>query len=144
MQLYPCRALGGAQLDLASEMRELVAAAHLRGPVDAEVAHAPADEKPSPVTGKFVVGVDHADPVGPQRREYRAVLSGDLGDALHELLVLPLGVIHERHRRARDRGEGGGFPGMIHPQLDHRRAVVFAEPQQGQREADVVVEISLG
>jgi len=144
VQLYPCRALWSEQLDLASEMRELVAAAHLRGPVDAEVADAPAGEKPAPITGEVVVGVDHADAVGPQRREYRAVLARDFGDAVHELLVLPLGVVDERHRRARDRGERGGLPGMIHPQLDHRRAVVLAEPEQCQRKADVVVEISLG
>ena len=144
VQLDRGRRLRGAQLDPAAEVRELVASAHLRGMLEAEVSHAPPGEPPAPVAREFVVGVDHRDAAGTQRIEHRGVLARDLGDVLHEFLVLALRVVDERDGRARDRGEAGGLARMVHAQLDHRRAVGLAQIEQRQRQADVVVEIALG
>src|SRR6266508_5315060 len=144
MELDPGRTLRSAQIYLASEMREAVVTAHLRRFLESEVLNAPAREKLTPITGEFVVRIDHARAPRPHRCEYRAVFTRDLRDALHELLMLALGVVDERDRRRGDGGEGGGFPRVIDPQLDHRCAMAPAQFQQRQRQADIVVEVSLG
>src|SRR5204863_316678 len=82
------------------------------------------------VAGEFVVRIDHARALRPQRCEHCAVLASDLRDAFHELLVFTLGVVDERDRRRSDGSKRGGFSRMIDPQLDDRCAVVPAQSQQ--------------
>ena len=144
MELDPGRTPRGVQIYLASEMREAVATAHLCGFLESEVPNAPAREKPAPVAREFIVRIDHTRALRPHRCEHCAVLARDLGDTLHEFLVFTLRVVDERDRRRGDGGEGGGFARVIDPQLDHRCAVVRAQFQQRQRQADVVVEVALG
>src|SRR5712691_10357487 len=144
MELDSGRTLRGAQIYLTSEMREAVAAAHLRRFLESEVPNAPPREKLTPITGEFVVRIDHARALRPHRCEHRAVLTRDLRDALHELLVFTLGVVDERYRRRGDGGEGGSFPRVIDPQLDYRCTMVQTQFEQRQRQTDIVVEVALG
>ncbi len=71
-----------------------------------------------------VVGVEHGRTAVRQRTNERRVLRRDVGDALHEFLVLALRVVDERDRRLRDRRELGGLARVVHAELDRRRRVL--------------------
>ena len=53
-----------------------------------------------------------------------------------------LGVVYQSHRRGRNAGQVVDFARMVHPHLDHRRAMSLAQPEQGERQADVVVQVT--
>ncbi len=55
-----------------------------------------------------------------------------------------LRVVHQRHGRGRDAREVIDLAGVVHAHLDHRVAMVLAQLEQGERHADVVVEVALG
>ena len=58
--------------------------------------------------------------------------------------MLALRVVDQRHRRRGERGERGDLARMVHAELDHRGAVGGAQAEQGQRHADMVVEVAGG
>ena len=70
------------------------------------------------------------------------MLRSDVGDALHEFLVLALGVVDHSDGGLRDRGKRRRFAGMIHSDLDCGRGVGEAQAQYRQRQADLVVEVA--
>jgi hypothetical protein len=95
-----------------------------------------------PERGVVVVGIDHHDAALRQCADQRSVLGGDVGDALHEFLVFALRVVDDADRRHRDRGKFRCFAGMVHADLDHGGAMLRAQTEHRQRQADGVVEIS--
>ena len=117
---------------------------HVGGRAAPEGAHLRArpNRRVAPDAAGRVVGVQHRDAAGGKRGDRVRVLGGDLGDACHELLVLALGVVDDDDRRPRDRRELARLAAVVHPELDHRRAVALAQPQQRQREPDRVVEVA--
>ena len=58
--------------------------------------------------------------------------------------MLALRVVDECDGGPGDPREIRCFPGMVHPDLDHRRAVLAAQAEQRQRQADLVVEVAVG
>jgi hypothetical protein len=65
-------------------------------------------------------------------------------DAGHEFLVLALRVVDQRDGRPHQRRQLRDLAGVVHAELDDAGAVRFAQAQQGQRHADVVVQVALG
>jgi len=96
--------LWGAQYDFAAEIAQFETAAHGRGPLETEVEHSPWRAHAAPILGIGVIGIDHRHAVRGQRREHRAVLVRHVGHALHEFLMLALGIVHQGHGRLRDAG----------------------------------------
>ena len=117
-------------------------------PLQREGAHLPGAGHLAPHRGHRVVGRKHRDARGGQGRQHGAVLLRHGLHAGHELLVFALRVVDERHRRRRQPGQLPDLPRVVHAQFHHAHAVpdlvVLAHPQQGQRQADVVVQIALG
>ncbi len=55
-----------------------------------------------------------------------------------------LGIVDQRHGRPRQACQVGDLAGVVHAHLDHGGAMTGAQPQQHQRQADVVVEVADG
>jgi hypothetical protein len=55
-----------------------------------------------------------------------------------------LGVVYQCHRRCGKACQVIDFAGVVHAHLDHRGAMRVAQPEQGQRHADVVVQVAAG
>ena len=110
----------------------------------AERAHARpgALRRAPPDRQRLIVGVQHGDAAGRERRDRVRVLDGDVTDARHEFLVLALRVVDHDDRRSRDRRERAGLAAVVHAELDDRCAVVRAQAQQRQRQADRVVQVA--
>ena len=53
-----------------------------------------------------------------------------------------LGVVHQGHGGPRQARQVVDLAGMIHSHLDHRRPLRLAQLEQGQRQADVVVQVA--
>ena len=100
-----------------------------------------------PQRGEAVVGRDHHRASGPQRVDDAAVFKRHRLHAGHELLMFALRVVDKRHRGCGQRGQQRHFARVIHAQLHHAHAVplavVLAQAQQRERQADVVVEVAL-
>jgi hypothetical protein len=63
---------------------------------------------------------------------------------VHELLVLALRVVDQRHRGRAPARQHLDLARVVHAELDHRHAVqARAQAQQRQRHADVVVQVAL-
>ena len=77
-----------------------------------------------------------------ERAEHAAVLSGGGLGAIHEFLVLALGIQHQRHLWAGHGGQTGNLAGVVHAHFHHTHAMGIGEAQQRERHADVVVEIA--
>jgi hypothetical protein len=92
----------------------------------------------------LVVGRKDRRAVGAERLDRRTVLARHRVDAGHELEMLALRVVDQGHRRSGDRRQPRDLAGMVHAELDHCGAVRRPQPQQGQRQADVVVEVAFG
>ena len=54
------------------------------------------------------------------------------------------GIVHQRDARAADTGQVTDLAEMVHAHLDHGIAVLLAQLEQCQRQADVVVQVTLG
>jgi hypothetical protein len=91
-----------------------------------------------------VVGRKDGDAVVAEGGDRAAVLARDRVDGRHELEVLALRVVDERDRRRGDLRKAGDLARVVHAQLDDRRPAAFAQAQQRQRQADVVVEVAFG
>ncbi len=90
-----------------------------------------------------VVRGEHGDAADPQGGEHRPVLARHRFHGGHEFLVLALGVVHQRHRGPGDAGQVRDFARMVHAQFQHGDAVFGTQPQQLQRQPDVVVQVAL-
>ena len=126
--------------------RGRVAEANRGRMLEPEIDHAHAAALPrrgAPHLDRRVVGVEHRRTALRQRAHERRVLLRDVGDALHELLMLALRIVDESHRRLRHRRELRGFSRMIHAELDRRCGVFGAQAQQRERQADRVVVVAL-
>ena len=62
----------------------------------------------------------------------------------HEFKMFTLCVVNQGHRRFCELRQIGDFTGVIHAEFYDADAVVFCQPQQGQRYADIVVQIAFG
>jgi hypothetical protein len=62
----------------------------------------------------------------------------------HELLVFALCIVHQGHGGRRYPGQPRHFSGMVHAYFNHGAAVCGTQAQQGQGQANVVVEVALG
>ncbi len=95
-----------------------------------------------------VVDREDHDPCGAERVDRAAVLARDGLDAGQEFLVLALRVVDQHRLRLDERGQLRSLAGVVHAELDDAgavpAAVVLAQAQQGQRHADVVVEVARG
>ena len=89
-----------------------------------------------------VIAREHGHPAGRQCAEHGAVLTGGGLGAIHELLMFTLGIEHQRHRRLRHGGQASDLARMVHAHLDHAHAVGITQPQQRERNTDVVVEVA--
>ena len=145
-----CRgALGSRHLYAASPCLGLTARADRGRCAQPEIAHdqrravgVAACHDFTPEHREVVVGIDHRAAVVGQCAEHGRVLRGDVGDALHEFLVLALGVVDHSDRGLGNRAQCRGFAVVIHADLDCRGAVCRAQAENGQRQADLVVEIT--
>ena len=127
--------------DQATGLVSFPAPTHQGRLVEAEVHHPTPRVEAAPIAREGIVGVDHRDAVlaqalidfalGPGDGLVRAQLP-DVGGA---------GIVHQRHRGGREPREIGDLPEMIHAHLDHRVAVVAAQAQEHERNADVVVQV---
>ena len=108
-----------------------------KAPTAARAGQAP------PHRGVRVIGRKYRHTTRSQGRQHAAVFFGHRGHAVHELLVLALGVVDQRHRGISASGKPGNFARVVHAQLQHGDTVVRAQAQQSQRHADVVIEITL-
>ena len=61
---------------------------------------------------------------------------------MHELEVLALRVVDQRHGGRRDAREVGDLARVVHAELDRAAAMLRAQAQQSERQADVVVEVA--
>ena len=77
-----------------------------------------------------------------QGADHRAVFTCDGFHGGHEFEVLTLRVVDQRHRWLRHGRQFGDLAGVVHAQLNHAQLMTCAQTQQGQRHANVVVEIA--
>ena len=129
--------------NLGGERVQGVAAGNARRP-QAEIDQAPLPRLPSEKRRVGVIRVDHGDTVVAQCSVYAGVLHRDLVYRAHEFQVLALRIVDERHGRAGNAGEISDFPLVVHAELDGAPAMRRPQAQQGQRHADVVVQVSRG
>jgi len=136
---------GGARLGRRDPLR---AAHHVGLALQREGQRAAAGGLFLPHRCARVLGREHRHAGGAQCADHRAVLAGDGLDRVHELLVLALGVVDQRHRGLRHRGQRRDLARVVHAELDDRGAMpyrlVLPQAQQRQRHADLVVEVALG
>ncbi|MDT4829024.1 hypothetical protein FQZ97_624320 [compost metagenome] len=92
---------------------------------------------------RFVARIDGNAVVG-QRGDCSAVLVRHRFHAMHEFLMLALGIGHQRHRGRRHGRQLRDLAGMVHAQFEHGGPVLRTQAQQRQRHADIVVEVAGG
>ena len=109
---------------------------------EAEIEAAAVAGQGAPDVRAVVIGRKYGNTMGGQCRDGRAVLVGGGLDRAHEFLMLALGVVDQGDGRLGDAGQVGDLAGMIHAQLDDGVAMLGAQAEQRQRQADVVVEIA--
>ena len=100
--------------------------------------------QPIPHTAVGVIQRVNRHTIGRQGLQHGAVFLGHGLHGLHELLVLALRVVDQRHRGPSQTGQPGDLAGVVHAQLHHADAMLRAQGQQCQRHADVVVEVAPG
>ncbi len=89
-----------------------------------------------------IIGREHGNAVGRQATDHAAVFFGNRRHARHELLMLALCVVDQRYCRFGKRCQQRNFTGMVHTQLNHGSLMAGLKPQQGQRNANLVIEIA--
>jgi hypothetical protein len=85
-----------------------------------------------------------AGDAGRQGFKQLALGAGDVRHRGKMAGVGALGVVDGHRIGARQAGQIADFAGMVHAHLDHGKTVCRAQAQQGQRHADVVVQIAGG
>ena len=130
-----------AEADLARQPIEPVAAGD-RAAAQAEVELAACARAAAEKVSVRVVRIDHRDAFVAQSVVDRGVLGRDVLDRAHELEVLALRVVDQRHRRARDLGEVRDLAPVVHAELDRAPAVRMAQAEQRERQPDVVVQVA--
>ena len=129
----PTRPVGAAAAHISTRLGSITKAQHL-----ARTGQA------GPQRRERVLRREHRHAICGQGSDHRAVFLGHRGHRGHELQVLALCVVDQRHCGAGQSRQQGNFPGMVHAQLEHCDLVLRAQAQQGQRQADVIVQIALG
>ena len=81
--------------------------------------------------------------MGGQGADHSPVFGRDRVHRVHEFQVLALRVVHQRHGGLCHRAELCDFARVVHPEFDHADAVFAAQAQDGQRHANVVVQVAL-
>ena len=132
------------QFEVAAVEGELVVGGDFTRDTQAEVHHFAAPAQAAPVAGELIIGVDHGDAARREVTEHRAVFRRHISDRFHELLMLALRVVDQRHCRLGDVSKIVDLARMIHAELDHADNVVRAQAQQRERQADLVVQVALG
>ena len=92
---------------------------------------------------KGIVLRKHCNAIGGQRLNHSAIFSGDGFQGGHELQMLALGIVHQRHCGPGHAGQQRNLAGVVHAQLKHGYCLACAQPQQRQRHANVIVEVAL-
>ena len=91
-----------------------------------------------------IVSICHRDAILRKGGVEVALLSCDLLATTEELDVRAADVRYECHVRASDRRETGDLAAMVHSELDDSTFVDGFAAQEGEREAEFVVQIALG
>ncbi len=91
-----------------------------------------------------VVGIRHRHSAVAQRVEQLALRLCDSAQRADALEVHGTDVGDHRHVGVRPLREPGDLAQMVHPALDGRVAVLLAEAQESERDADLVVQVSIG
>ena len=97
----------------------------------------------APELGPGLVDVYDGDTVGRQAKKNAALFGGDTFDAAHAFEMRTLGVGDDCHGWLRDASEVADFTRVVHAHFDDRSAMAAIEFEQGERQANVVVEITL-
>ena len=111
--------------------------------LEGEIHHRAPGPLDTPQPGPRIVGVDHRHPRIGKVHEHAAFFRGDGFQCAHAGQMRALGVGDDGHRRLRQPGQRGDFARMVHTHFNDGSAMTGAEPQQGQRQTDVIVEIAL-
>ena len=91
-----------------------------------------------------VVLVEDRDAVRGQRLDELALRPLDRRQRAHPAQVHAVNRRDNADARLRQAGKVGDLTARVHAHLEHHRAVVGAEPQERQRQADLVVLVALG
>ena len=91
-----------------------------------------------------VVGIEHGDAIGRQPFDQFALGGGNAFDGIEELYVGVADVGDHADVGLGDGGEPADFSGVVHAHLDDAGAAAIGEAKQGERHADVVIEIAVG
>src|ERR1019366_2437250 len=91
-----------------------------------------------------IVGIEDGDAVGRQSFDQFPLGGGDALDGIEELHVGVADVGDYPDVGFGDGGELADFSGMVHADLDDAYVAGVGQAKQGERHADVVVEIAIG
>ena len=91
-----------------------------------------------------VIDVDHGHSVRREPREQFALGARDALEAAEALEVLGSSVRHDADARGGQGHQLGDVAGAVRAQLDDRMLMRRVHAQQGQRHADVVIEVATG
>ena len=89
-----------------------------------------------------VIGWEYGRTLRRQRLQHRTILMGHSVHRLHELEVLALGVVDQRHNGLNQFGQVGNLARVVHAQFHHPHGVGCLQAQQRERHANIVVEIA--
>ena len=90
-----------------------------------------------------VVVVEDGDALVGQARDQVALLVRDLFPASQELNMRGTDIGDDANVGSRNCGESCNFAPMVHAQFDHRLEVFLLSGEQGQRQAEFVVQVSV-
>ncbi len=100
--------------------------------------------QPNPIVGMGIVAVDDGHPGRAQSLENLALGARHAGHVAEPFQMTGTGIVDDRHVRPSQSGQIGDLAMMVGAHLDHRIAMFRIQAQQGQRHADIVVEVALG
>ncbi len=144
MQGHADAALRSAQIQQAAQRTGLYRGTDIRRRIEAETQMHDTLRHVTPDRETGVIQIKHGNAIRRQSFEDFTLGAGNCLHRAKPLQMGTLGVVHNRHGGRGDACEIGNLAGVIHAHLDHCGAMRGTQTQQGQRQADVVVEIALG
>jgi hypothetical protein len=136
------RSPGGFQLQRPAQPAGHEPAMNVGRPVEAETDLAAIARQLAPDVRLRIVGVEDGDAARGQAGKDLTLGQCHILHRAEALEVRAQGIVHQRHGGCRQARQVVDLAAVAHAHLDHRRAMRVTQPEQRQRQADLVVEVA--